>query len=279
MEKKYGTIYKITNVVNGKIYIGQTVQTLHQRWLRHCSKTGGSCSYLHRAILKYGKENFKIEVIMETEQDFLNVTEQFYIHHYKSTDHRIGYNLTEGGKTTSPALRALTKEQETKIIAWKESGQSCAEIAKEFNIDKTTVANIFKRQGKKMPNKRNLSGRVSLTDFVSFIRDAHPTCKEVEYKFGISKCSVYNLLRKINNPSLKLRLGKRKSSAEIYLDDIVEKYKQGYNIQDLIKIFHCNKKYISKALHKAGITIQRGKKSIEYNSSKSVQSLAEKTVG
>ena len=52
-------IYKIVNNINGKIYIGQTIQTLEKRWKSHCSK-GGSLSYIKRAIFKYGQNNFSI---------------------------------------------------------------------------------------------------------------------------------------------------------------------------------------------------------------------------
>lgn len=60
---KLGKIYRITNLVNNKIYIGQTIRDLKVRFKQHCYKKG--CTYLHNAILKYGKENFKIELIEE----------------------------------------------------------------------------------------------------------------------------------------------------------------------------------------------------------------------
>lgn len=59
-----GIIYIITNDINNKVYIGQTIQELQKRWHRHCQK---SCSKAERrmaikqAILKYGKEHFKIQ--------------------------------------------------------------------------------------------------------------------------------------------------------------------------------------------------------------------------
>ena len=59
---KLGKIYKITNLVNSKIYIGQTIRSLKERFRQHIYKQG--CTYLHNAILKYGKENFKIELMI-----------------------------------------------------------------------------------------------------------------------------------------------------------------------------------------------------------------------
>lgn len=58
-------IYKITNCLNNKIYIGQTIRPIQQRFERHINDAIHKIKDTHlcRAILKYGKENFKIEQI------------------------------------------------------------------------------------------------------------------------------------------------------------------------------------------------------------------------
>ena len=82
-----GFIYKITNNVNGKVYIGQTIQTIKERFYQHCA-TKCSDSVLnmaiHKAIKKYGKSNFTIEVIEEVDKDSLNDREKFWIEYYNS---------------------------------------------------------------------------------------------------------------------------------------------------------------------------------------------------
>lgn len=88
-------IYKVTNLVNNKIYIGQTTQTLAKRWGDHCS-IGSCCKALSRAIQKYGKENFKVEEVCSVlNKSDLNDLEHYFIKYYNSFG-KNGYNLSWG---------------------------------------------------------------------------------------------------------------------------------------------------------------------------------------
>lgn len=83
-------------MVNGKQYVGQTSRTLEQRWREHCS-SGSKCTYLHNAIMKYGKGNFKIEQLdIALDQAELDYKEQHYIAFYNTLAPN-GYNLDTGG--------------------------------------------------------------------------------------------------------------------------------------------------------------------------------------
>ena len=93
-------IYKITNKINNKIYIGQVYnKTIYDRFNRHIKEAcPNSKSYIDRAIHKYGKENFICELIDIAENlQELNKKEIYWIDYYNSTNHNIGYNLTLGG--------------------------------------------------------------------------------------------------------------------------------------------------------------------------------------
>lgn len=93
-------IYKITNKINGKIYIGQTIRTLKERWKNHKeqAKSGKRCRAIHHAIRKYGIENFTVEQIdLAVSQEELNEKERYWIEFYDSTNRDKGYNLTDGG--------------------------------------------------------------------------------------------------------------------------------------------------------------------------------------
>lgn len=90
-------VYKITNKISGKVYIGQTNRSIEDRWREHCKPALKTRSYLSAAIQKYGKDNFDIEILgTSNTQDELDKLENELI---KSNNamHPNGYNLREGG--------------------------------------------------------------------------------------------------------------------------------------------------------------------------------------
>lgn len=92
-------IYKIENMVNHKVYIGQS-KNIYTRWNTHKYKLNKGTSpnkYLQNAYNKYGKDNFEFSIICECKEEELNEKEKFYISFYKSTDRKYGYNLESGG--------------------------------------------------------------------------------------------------------------------------------------------------------------------------------------
>ena len=99
-------IYKITNTVNNKVYIGQTVQTNPKmRWYAHLADARrGKKSYLYDSIRKYGKESFVWEIIdFAGSIEELNVKEEYWLNYYKEQG-IVVYNNREAGnnKTHSP---------------------------------------------------------------------------------------------------------------------------------------------------------------------------------
>lgn len=90
------TIYLLTNTVNGKLYIGQTWQTLNKRITQHRSRAKNPQWYLYNAISKYGWENFRIDVLMSChDQATADYWEDFYI--LAGDTINGGYNLKRGG--------------------------------------------------------------------------------------------------------------------------------------------------------------------------------------
>lgn len=115
-------IYKYTNLINDKIYIGQTKNTLEQRALNGTNYKGST--YFYNAIQKYGWDNFKPEILkddIETAEE-ANIWEDYFIMLFNSTNPDVGYNLNRGGNNRN------TSERTRKIISEK---------AKERYKDKT----------------------------------------------------------------------------------------------------------------------------------------------
>jgi group I intron endonuclease len=116
-------IYKATNNVNGKVYIGKTVQYLEIRKKQHkydaCNdnKRRYNCIF-HMAIRKYGWDNFKWEILCEIDsENKLNVLEKFYIAAYRKMGNI--YNLTDGGEGASGNI--ISEETRNKLknrIPW-----------------------------------------------------------------------------------------------------------------------------------------------------------------
>ena len=102
-----GYIYLVTNNITGKKYVGQTRRTIQERWADHINRRYSDDYYFHRALIKYGTDNFSIKEIdviceadLESLVDSLNESEIYYIEYFK-TLYPDGYNLTIGGGNTS----------------------------------------------------------------------------------------------------------------------------------------------------------------------------------
>jgi group I intron endonuclease len=108
-------IYKTTNTVNGKIYIGKE---------KHNDNNYiGSGRILNNAVKKYGKEVFVKEILEDCSLDIIDVRECYWIEHYDSTNWDIGYNITKGGTggdTTSlhPNKEAILQKRSEGIKRW-----------------------------------------------------------------------------------------------------------------------------------------------------------------
>jgi len=92
-------IYKIENIANGKVYIGQSIN-LYTRLLGHKStlKTNKHFNrYLQRSWNKYGEDNFTFNILEKCDTDDLNDREQYWIEKYNSCDRLKGYNIDHGG--------------------------------------------------------------------------------------------------------------------------------------------------------------------------------------
>jgi group I intron endonuclease len=130
-------IYKVTNTLNGKIYIGKTTRDLKKRkWAHYDSaKNLKSQTNFHRALVKYPKKIFKWEIIAETfDLGELDELEKHYINEYDTFKH--GYNMTlggDGGFTYSKGSE-LYERIKHKLGKWKEGNPGATKSAIEKRI-------------------------------------------------------------------------------------------------------------------------------------------------
>lgn len=108
-------IYKIINIQNNKIYIGQTIRPVQDRINRHFNDALNNVidTHLARAIRKWGKYNFVYEIIdTANSQEELTLKEQNYIKLFKATDSRYGYNETDAiNKSGGNTYQSKTKKE------------------------------------------------------------------------------------------------------------------------------------------------------------------------
>ena len=91
-----GIIYCLTNSINSKKYVGQTVRTLAERLEDHSKESKRPKYKLHFAIQKYGIKNFQIEVLECCSNEELNDREEYWVQ--KLNSFKKGYNSTSGGR-------------------------------------------------------------------------------------------------------------------------------------------------------------------------------------
>lgn len=134
-----GYIYKITNKLNNKCYIGQTIKKPEKRFQQHknnYNKSYFSQLVLYKAFNKYGIENFDFEVIEEVDNSLLNDKEKYWIEYYDSYFN--GYNSTLGGR-----LVELYNWDIDDIIEKYMILKSARAVAKAIGCDHSSIDHIL----------------------------------------------------------------------------------------------------------------------------------------
>lgn len=162
------SIYKIINLVNGKIYIGQTWNSIKQRWFDHKKPSGKNCIKLHRAIIKYGAENFTTELLtLCSTQESADYLEEYFIKKYNTI--KLGYNIRSGGSrgkmseaqkkavgdfhrgkilsedTKNKIAKSQQKLNSNQIQEILKDTRSAKIIAKDYGVSKETICRIKRK--------------------------------------------------------------------------------------------------------------------------------------
>ena len=177
----YGYIYKTTNLINGKIYIGQ------HKANRFDIKYKGSGKILLQAFHKYGKNNFSCHIIewCNSKQE-LNIKEKFWIKFFHTQNPNIGYNITSGGEGTENYRHSTETIQKIKNSnkGKKRSLETCKNISNSHKGIKSCMKGKHHSEETKQKisiantGKRNKSVLLFKDNILIFIADNQFKCAE-----------------------------------------------------------------------------------------------------
>lgn len=160
-EEKICGIYCIENIINGKKYIGQSIN-IFSRWKQRINKAkSGTNTALYNAIRKYGKDNFKFYILKKCNKNELSDLEIMYVKKYNTKAPR-GYNMTDGGEGTvgvrmygkENPMFGLTHSDKTKeLIRQKAIGRNVSEETRQ-KLSKTSKGRKHSEQFKQKMSER-----------------------------------------------------------------------------------------------------------------------------
>lgn len=192
-------IYKIENLINHKIYVGQSVH-IERRWKEHCFPSTNSL--ISNAIKKYGKENFSFQILEECSEEELDNKEISYIKQFDCITPK-GYNIKDyvDGKETT--FLCYDKETFLNIVNdIKESLLTFQEISEKYDITKRLVYYINNGEVHQIENEK-----YPLREIKDFSKKTHHcSCcgKEISRWGTMCKECLYFSQRKTERPSREL---------------------------------------------------------------------------
>lgn len=238
-----GIIYKITNKVNGKSYIGQTRYTIEFRWKQHQHKNDNT--YFHNAIHKYGIENFSIEILEKCNIEDLNSREIFYIAKYDTFKN--GYNLTIGGDGNR---KLLLDDSYSEIKELYLSGFSSNKIATLYKVDKASIVKILKSLDVKIrSNKLNINHQ----EFLELVQDYQSgySLRELSKRYDCSPTGLKEyLIRKGVNLRDRYNILEDDESQEKMINDYLD---GSLKLSEIQSKYHCSYNTFTKILSLHGI--------------------------
>jgi hypothetical protein len=243
MEKYYGYIYKITNLVNGKIYVGKSSN------LESIDTYFGSGKLIKYAIKKYGVSNFKKEILEFChDSESLDTLEKHYILILESGNTKKGYNLAEGGEggNTYKYFSEERKKDAYKKMADTIRGRKLPEDWKR-KISESNKGKTFSEETKrKMRGKSRGLG----------------VPKSEEHRKKIGESNKGKCLGKIPSEATRLKMSISKKEKNKLDEDLVKNIIHDYTtIQslsccDLEKMYHVPRARVRRTLLENGVKLK-----------------------
>jgi group I intron endonuclease len=282
MDLKISGIYKISNLSNGKVYIGQG-KNIHKRWIEHKWELNNHKhhnSYFQRSWDKYGKDNFSIEVIEKCQLEDLNDRETYWIRFHKSNIREYGYNANDGGD--SRKMNEETKEKIRISNTGKVRSQETCDLIGEIHRGRKTsdetknkirMAKLGTKQSKETIDKRvnsrkGFSPSKETREKMSIIMTGKKRTSE-----QVAKMIGKQVSDETREKQSKARLGKEpwnKGKTGVYSEERLEKMKnypsrkgedvgnsilKEHQIREMMVLFECKELSRQEIADKYGISL------------------------
>jgi hypothetical protein len=245
-------IYKITNLINNKIYIGKDVS---------CDKNYyGSGVFIKKAIIKYGKENFTKEII-DTCYNYneLSVKEKYWIEFYKNK--QLLYNITEGGDggdtwSSNPNLSSLKDKYYKPILIDDMEYESISLASRTLNLERSLIKHRLKSYNFQNYLYKDNNTNIKNGKFIDKLesRRKNISINGVEYK------SVTDACKKLNKPHdyILWRLQSKSYTNWVYLSESItnKELETGSIKNKSVSINGIIYESISKAVERSGVDRQ-----------------------
>lgn len=232
-------IYKITNLINGHIYIGQSID-IERRWYNHKHRhIHSKNSPLYQAFRKYGINNFQFEIIEECDISLLNEKEIYWIRYYNSFKN--GYNATIGGDGCREIEVKLTKEQTDEIIELLLSSDiTQRELSKLYNVGEDTISEInhgktHRRDNIQYPIRQNKKEHNNICPICGNKKTDNAQCCSKcrnEYYYYINRPDRETLKKLIRTQSF-VSIGKQYNVTDNAIKKWCKTYKLPYKRKDI----------------------------------------------
>ena len=261
-------IYKITNIINNKVYIGQSINLQRRKTdhIRDLNKNRNHNNHFQNAWNKYGEENFIFEIIhVVDDSDELNKLETYYIDLYDSTNPDKGYNYTRGGDNPSVSelyrqemkvkLRGINSKLSFEDVRHIKLLMFCLmdrkEISKLFNVSVKSLTQIsigksFDYVSPELNDKIHNLKQCLIDERNEYILELFDSglgitdiCNKTGYTASIVEKCVYKY---------RDAIGTRKRKYQHIYDEVHRLYEEGYNKYTISKMLKISPSTVNRYL-------------------------------